>query len=76
MTCNICSFYPSNGHMAGNCASMAGLLTARHNNTLKLVLDSLPEEDGGRWPTIAADWATTPPKHSHLHATTQQLRPN
>eukprot|EP00951_Prasinocladus_malaysianus_P019108 scaffold154277_cov50-Prasinocladus_malaysianus.AAC.1 len=32
----------------------------RHNSTLRLLLDKLNEETGGRWPTIAADCGTHP----------------
>eukprot|EP00951_Prasinocladus_malaysianus_P040459 scaffold465558_cov14-Prasinocladus_malaysianus.AAC.1 len=50
MTCNMCGLYLSNGHMAGNCASMTRLRTARHSALMRLLLDKLAEEIGGRWP--------------------------
>eukprot|EP00951_Prasinocladus_malaysianus_P010885 scaffold80207_cov41-Prasinocladus_malaysianus.AAC.1 len=39
---------------------MASLRTNRHNSTLRLLLDTLAEETGGRWPTIATDCGNHP----------------
>jgi len=38
----------SNGYMAGNCPSMAGLKTSRHNSTMKLLITVLEVPNGGR----------------------------
>eukprot|EP00951_Prasinocladus_malaysianus_P010750 scaffold79219_cov30-Prasinocladus_malaysianus.AAC.1 len=50
MACNMCGLCLSNGHMAGNCASMTRLRIARHNIALRLLMDKLAEGAGGRWP--------------------------
>jgi hypothetical protein len=54
----MCGVLSNNGHMAGNCPAMSGLIMHdRHNIPLQLLLSLMEHHNGGRWETITADFS-------------------
>jgi hypothetical protein len=55
LRCPMCGKFTSNGHLAGTCPSMAGLLRDRHSIALQLLICLLERHNGGRWEIITED---------------------